>query len=261
MSERLAPLVVAVVGILIVASKAEAVGIGAGILDQTDPQAIQYRIEGGPLKDLAARFKPHELGVLEKLNRADVKHLSRLETIVIPSEWRDETAYSPFPRQYVAAAPLPKLLIVDQPSQAFAAYEFGQLVHWGPTSTGRQARPTPTGLYHLNWRARTRTSTLSGEWRLNWYYNFHNTRGLAFHEFDLPGVPASHACVRLLTRDAMWIYNWGDSWTLDAKGQLASPGTPVVILGSYNFSAPPPFRSVDYLARGVALPAVLPGQP
>jgi hypothetical protein len=56
----------------------------------------------------------------------------------------------------------------------------------------------------------------------------------------------------------MWIYQWGASWTLDAQGQLASPGTPVVILGSYNFTAPPPFRSPDYLARGVTLPAALP---
>ena len=51
---------------------------------------------------------------------------------------------------------------------------------------------------------------------------------------------------------------WGASWALDAQGQLASPGTPVVILGSYHFTAPPPFRSPDYLARGVTLPAALP---
>lgn len=253
---RLSPIAVAVTGLLLVSSRVEALGVE--IVDQTDPQPIQYRIEGGPLRELAERFKPQELALLEKLNRADVKHLSRLESIVVPSEWRDEADYSPFPREYAAAAAMPKLLIVDQPSQAFAAYEFGQLVRWGPTSTGRQAKPTPGGRFHLNWRARTRTSTLSGEWRLNWYFNFHNTRGLAFHEFDLPGVPASHACVRLLARDAMWIYQWGASWTLDAQGQLASPGTPVVILGSYNFTAPPPFRSPDYLARGIILPAALP---
>jgi lipoprotein-anchoring transpeptidase ErfK/SrfK len=201
---RLSPIAVAVTGLLLVSSRVEALGVE--IVDQTDPQPIQYRIEGGPLRELAERFKPQELALLEKLNRADVKHLSRLESIVVPSEWRDEADYSPFPREYAAAAAMPKLLIVDQPSQAFAAYEFGQLVRWGPTSTGRQAKPTPGGRFHLNWRARTRTSTLSGEWRLNWYFNFHNTRGLAFHEFDLPGVPASHACVRLLARDAMWIY-------------------------------------------------------
>lgn len=258
MSQRLSPFVVAVVGLLLVPWSAQAFGLG--ILDQTDPQPIQYRIEGGPLRDLAARFKPQQLEVLEKLNRADVKHLSRLEKVVIPSDWRDESAYSPFPQQYAAAAALPRVLIVDQPSQAFAAYEFGQLVHWGPTSTGREARPTPSGRYDLNWRARTRASTLSGEWRLNWYFNFHNRRGLAFHEFDLPGVPASHACVRLLARDAAWIYKWGESWTLDAKGQLASAGTPVVILGQYAFGAPPPWQSSGYWAKPVALPESIPSR-
>jgi hypothetical protein len=253
---RLSPLPIAAVALLVTASSAFAVA--APMVDQSDPQPIQYRIEGGPLRDLAAKFRPNELAVLEKLNRADVKHLSRLEKLVLPSEWRDELAYSPFPAEYAAAAGEPKVLIVDQPSQAFAAYEYGRLVHWGPTSTGRQARPTPAGRYHLNWRARSRISTLSGEWRLNWYFNFHNRRGLAFHEFDLPGLPASHACVRLLTRDAMWIYKWGESWTLDAKGQLAAAGTPVVILGSYDFTSPPPFRTPEYLARGVALPDELP---
>lgn len=249
---RLSPTIILAFSLLS-AARAEAVGI----VDQTDPQAIQYRIEGGPLRELAARFKPNELELLEKLNRADVKHLARLNRLVVPSEWRPEIEHSPFPATYAAAGATPKLLVVDQPSQVFAAYEHGTLVRWGPTSTGRQAKPTPTGLYHLNWRARTRTSTLSGEWRLNWYFNFHNQRGLAFHEFDLPGLPASHACVRLLARDAMWIYNWGQSWTLDAKDQLVETGTPVMILGEYNFAAPPPWLSAEFWTRPIALPPSL----
>ena len=249
---RLSPTIV-LACLLLSAARAEAVGI----VDQTDAQAIQYRIEGGPLRELAARFKPNELELLEKLNRADVKHLARLNRLVVPSEWRPEIEHSPFPATYAAAGATPKLLVVDQSSQVFAAYEHGTLVRWGPTSTGRQAKPTPTGVYHLNWRARTRTSTLSGEWRLNWYFNFHNQRGLAFHEFDLPGLPASHACVRLLARDAMWIYNWGQSWTLDPKGQLVEAGTPIMILGEYNFAAPPPWLSAEFWTRPIALPPSL----
>ncbi len=99
---------------------------------------------------------------------------------------------------------------------------------------------------------------MSGEWRLNWYFNFHNFRGLAFHEFDLPGVPASHACVRLLARDAMWIYQWGDSWVLDAAGQLAQRGTPVVIVGQYAFDAEKPWLSLEYWARPIVLPETIP---
>lgn len=227
-------------------------------VDQADPAPIQYRIEGGPLRELAARLKPSEIELLEKLNRADLKHLLRLTKVVVPSSFRDEMAHSPFPQQYPAAAATPKLLVVDQPAQVFAAYEFGKQVRWGPVSSGRKEKPTPSGLVHLNWRARSRISTLSGEWRLNWYFNFNNQRGLAFHEFDMPGHPASHACFRLLTRDAMWIFNWGESWTLDSKGQLATHGTPVLILGDYNYAAAPPWQSADFFARAIALPESVP---
>lgn len=175
----------------------------------------------------------------------------------MPGTWRAELDHSPFPKSYAAARTTAKLIVVDQPSQAFVAYEYGEQVHWGPISSGRQSKPTPSGVFHLNWRARSRNSTLSGEWRLNWYFNFHNLRGLAFHEFELPGVPASHACVRLLSRDAEWVYNWGGSWTLDAKGQLQTTGTPVLILGAYAFGAPAPWLAPEYWLKTIALPDVL----
>jgi hypothetical protein len=231
----------------------------AMVVDQTDPktEAIEYRIERmTDIRDLTSRFGGPELALLEKLNRVDLAHMQRLKALVVPSTWRAEIDYSPFPSTYPAANATPKLIVVDQASQAFAAYEYGQQVKWGPTSSGRKAKPTPSGLYHLNWKARSRTSTLSGEWRLNWYFNFHNQRGLAFHEFELPGVPMSHACVRLLTRDAEWIFKWGQGWTLDAKGQLATNGTPVIIQGNYNFEQPGPWQAGSRVV--VTLPVVLP---
>jgi hypothetical protein len=232
--------------------------------DQTDPRAdaIDYRIERTTVdgRDLVSRFGGPELALLEKLNRADLAHLKRLPNVIVPSVWLGELDYSPFPATYPAANATPQLIVVDQPAQAFAAYEYGRLVRWGPISSGRKAKPTPSGLYHLNWRARTRTSTLSGEWRLNWYFNFHNARGLAFHEFELPGVPMSHACVRLLARDAEWVFRWGTGWTLDAKGQLATRGTPVIIQGNYAFNAPPPWLTADG-ARPIELPKEVPIPP
>ena len=256
MSPRLLPraLVGAIVLLIVASRRAEAT-----VVDQADAklEEIAYRLErnadGG--RDLTSRFGGPEIALLEKLNRADLSHLRRLPQVVVPSAFRGDMDHSPFPPTYSAASATPKLLIVDQPAQAFAAYEYGRQVHWGPTSSGRKQKPTPSGVFYLNWRARTRTSTLSGEWRLNWYFNFHNTRGLAFHEFDLPGVPASHACVRLLSRDAEWIYKWGDSWTLDANGQLVTRGTPVIIQGSYAFDAPAPW--ITDRALSIALPKEL----
>lgn len=249
MLKRFLPLTAIAIALLTVAlPRAEALP-----LDQTDT-SIEYRLER--LADLKG-FGGPEIALLEKLNRADARHLPRLTQIVVPITWRTELEHSPFPAAFAAAQSSPKLIVVDQPAQAFAAYENGAQVYWGPISSGRRQKPTPSGLFYLNWRARTRLSTLSGEWRLNWYFNFHNTRGLAFHEFDLPGVPMSHACVRLLARDAEWVYRWGESWTLDANGRIQTPGTPVLILGKYDFNAPPPW--VTNRAIQVMLPAALPG--
>jgi hypothetical protein len=140
--------------------------------------------------------------LIEKLNRTDVKHLPRLDRVVLPSAWRSELEHSPFPATYAAAVTAPKLLVVDQPSQAFAAYEHGRLVHWGPTSTGRQAKPTPSGRYDLNWR-RDAHKPLSGEWRLNWYFNPTTSAGWRF-KIHLPACQRrTPACG--CSRDAMWI--------------------------------------------------------
>jgi hypothetical protein len=142
--------------------------------------------------------------------------------------------------------------------QAFAAYEGGRLVRWGPVSTGRKETPTPAGTFTLTWRARSRRSTDNTDWLLEWYFNFVNERGVSFHLFDLPGYPASHACVRLLLRDAQWLYEWGDQWSLDdSRREVMMPGTPVVILGTYPFGTPAAWLAIDPAAPVITLPETL----
>jgi len=208
-------------------------------------------------RELRWRFGAEGLGILEKLNRADAPHLGRLETLVVPDPplVGDELRYSPLPPLWAWAGSFPKALVVDQPSQVFGAYECGRLVRWGPVSSGRRQRPTPAGLFHLNWRMRGRRSTENPDWYMTWYFNFDNARGLAVHQLELPGHPASHACVRLLERDARWIYGWGAGWTLDAERRsVVALGTPVLVVGAYDFGAPPAWRSLAWLAEGVRLP-------
>jgi hypothetical protein len=88
---------------------------------------------------------------------------------------------------------------------------------------------------------------------MEWYFNFENQRGLALHSYVLPGYPASHACVRLLERDAIWVYEWGEGWMRGAKGVIRE-GTPLLIAGHYAFGEPAPWRLLEFLARGIALP-------
>ena len=219
---------------------------------------VQVRTEArrANAPDLLQRFTPDQITILEALNRADAAHLSRIETLIVPDVWStDLQAYSPFPRDYAWATRHSKLLVVDQASQAFAAYEFGHQVRWGPVNTGRATTQTPSGLFHLNWRSRGRHSTVNSAWFLPWYYNFENFEGLSFHQYALPGRPISHACVRLLERDARWVFEWGEGWTLDDRGwEVLSHGTPVLIVGCYNFNAPPPWRSSAWLGSGILLP-------
>jgi hypothetical protein len=91
-------------------------------------------------------------------------------------------------------AAVPKLLLVARRVQAFGAYEQGRLVRWGPVSTGKKSTPTPTGLFHTNWHARGKVSTENLEWLLPWYFNVHNTRGISFHQFDMPSPAATWKC-------------------------------------------------------------------
>jgi lipoprotein-anchoring transpeptidase ErfK/SrfK len=213
--------------------------------------------------ELRQQFTADQIAVLERLNRRDLEHLLRAEPkvpgLVVPLIWPapdDLVALSPLPDGFPWAETLPKAMVVHQPWQAFAAYESGRLVRWGPVSTGRKETATPSGPFNLTWRSKGRHSTDNAAWFLPWYFNFHNERGVSFHQFDLPGYPASHACVRLLERDAQWLYDWGEQWTLDEAGrQIVTPGTPVLIVGAYGYGAPAPWLNVAALSQRVELKA------
>jgi hypothetical protein len=185
------------------------------------------------------------MSVVLKINRVDRRHIHNGSTLIIPDATDDFMALSPFPQKIELARPVLKLLLISRRVQAFGAYEAGELVRWGPTSTGRKSKPTPAGLYHTNWKTIEKRSTVKHEWILRWYYNLENREGISIHQYDLPGRPASHACVRLLEDDAQWIYDWADGWTLsDDRRSILAYGTPVVIFGEYDFDEPPPWKQL-----------------
>ena len=196
------------------------------------------------------------MALLEKLNRADVGHLEQLRELVVPESWSDELSYSVLPARYASSEAWPTFLVVYLPGQLFGAYEFASLVRWGPVSSGSGSNPTSAGRFALNWRSPGRASTVDPDWFMRWYFNFGNREGLALHAYSLPGYPASHGCIRLLERDAQWLFEWGHTWVLDSSGtQVLKPGTPVFIVGRYDFDAPPPWRSLTWLSSEVELPS------
>jgi lipoprotein-anchoring transpeptidase ErfK/SrfK len=222
---------------------------------------VGYVIEPGKratmtVAQLKQRFTPEQLALLEKLNRADVAHLPAMRQLVVPETFdRDELDYAPLPHQWPSAAQTPKAIVVHLPGQVFGAYEYGRLVKWGPVSSGSEKMPTPEGFHHLNWKSRGRHSTEDPTWYMKWYFNFQSAEGRALHALEMPGYPASHSCIRMLERDARWLYGWGEGWTLDESGvKVVQPGTPVLLTGQYDFKAYYPWRRPEWLARPVDLP-------
>jgi lipoprotein-anchoring transpeptidase ErfK/SrfK len=214
-----------------------------------------YAIKGvKPLAQLKTEIGEENLEAILKLNRVDATHLRLGDTLVIPEPVTDLIDLSPFPREVEMARDIPRLLFVSRRVQAFGAYEFGRLVRWGPTSTGKRSTPTPAGLYHTNWRSKATRSTVNSAWLLRWYFNLDNAKGISIHEYELPGYPASHSCVRLLADDAAWFYGWADEWKLSADHrQVVAYGTPVIVFGEYIYGETPPWKrlATDHCATAV----------
>ncbi len=189
-----------------------------------------------------------------KLNRVDLAHIRDRDSLVVPEAFGDSLDFAPFPRAIAALRDSAKVLLISLRVQAFAAYDSGQLRRWGPTSTGRRDMPTPTGLYHTNWKDKSRISTFDDEWKLEWYVNLDNFQGVSLHEYELPGYPASHSCVRLLEADAIWMYSWAEQWRLAADRRvIAREGTPAVVFGSWAWGERPPWKRLpeDSLATTI----------
>lgn len=175
---------------------------------------------------------------LTTINRKDLHYFRVGDTLMIPDTvMEDRRAYSVFPYYYAAAADIPKIIVVSNKMQCYACYEQGELVYFAAANTGEERKPTFAGRYALNWKARLRKSSLNEEWKLPFTWNFHRYAGSAFHQFDMPGRPVSHSCVRQFLADAEWLYHWGRGAQYDSTKQaIPFTGTPVIIIDIFDFS-------------------------
>ena len=206
------------------------------------------------IQQLEAQLGPDGFTAMLKVNRVDKKHIRVGDSLLIPHIGNDLLSLAPFPRQLETAGNVPKLVLVSRRVQAFGAYEHGTLVYWGPTSTGKKSTPTPAGLYHANWKAKEKRSSINQSWILPWCFNLDDNAGIAFHQFDLPGYPASHGCVRLLEDDAKWIYDWADQWVLSkADSSVVAFGTPVIIFGDYSYGEKPVWKNLTEDPKSAAI--------
>ncbi|MEJ8844588.1 L,D-transpeptidase [Lacibacter sp. H375] len=205
------------------------------------PERLSYHVEN-PIDWLQKNVTAVQKKIVLAVNRTDSSHLKKMDSILVPDDLSgDLELYLPFPPSVSYLNDIEKIIFFSYPSQTFGAYEHGELVYAGPTNMGRKADPTPTGLFYTNWKAEKTTSTFNDEWDLLWNFNIENKLGVGFHQYELPGYPASHSCLRLLETDAKLLYEWADQWILNKKEELLAKGTPVIVFGNYPFDGTKPW--------------------
>lgn len=210
--------------------------------ERIQPIEIGYNFEKSNTWFNANKQSGNNLKLVMALNRMDESNLVKADSILIPKDFSGDIAYyMPFPLEVSSLEEINKIILFSYKTQSFAAYENGVLTYVGPTSMGREKDKTPTGLFFTNWKAEETTSTFNDEWELKWNFNIANKLGVGFHQYELPGYPASHSCLRLLESDAKLLYSWADQWVLENDQKVKLKGTPVVVFGDYDFKAPKPW--------------------
>ncbi len=191
------------------------------------------------LKDFDKKKNYTKYRVLTTLNRKELRYFKIKEQIIVPDTFLpDLRAYSIFPMFYHGASNLRKIIIVSNLYQAYGCYEYGKLVRFAAVNTGKRTTPTYPGRYYVQWKEKLRRSSFNENWIMPYTVNFHRLAGLAFHQFAMPGYPASHMCIRQFYEDAQWLYNWCELPKKDSSGKLnPKSGTPVLVLDFYNFGS------------------------
>jgi len=191
-------------------------------------------------------FTGKALYTILALNRLDRANIGAADTLVVPAKIEEDfLRYSPFPGHVTTLENVKKFVFFSYPIQAFGVYEYGNLIKWGPTSMGKKATKTKTGLMFANWKKEVAISTVSDEWKLRWNVNVANFDGIGWHQYAMPGYPASHSCLRMLEEDAKWMYTWVDTWILNKGGATTrAKGTPLIVYGDYPWGQRRPWKKL-----------------
>lgn len=159
---------------------------------------------------------PVQRDLVQRLNRS-YNYLWAGKEIAVPKNLANMTLFDISPFTLKKEKTGGKEIIVDQEKLAWGAYDAeGNLVFWGPISSGRDkcsdsnnSCRTQTGSYRFfskeSDKCRSGVFPIGkGGAKMPYCMYFH--KGFAMHGADdMPGVRASHGCVRMFTQDAKWL--------------------------------------------------------
>ena len=178
------------------------------------PQFQCIKVRGQSWKKLFPDQVQRDL--VQRLNRT-YNPLWRGKIIAVPKALKIMTLFDLSPFTLKIEPSSNKEIIIDQEKLAWAAYnEQGQLVKWGPISSGQdkcsdsnKSCRTLTGVYQIYSKekedcvSRAYPTGIGGA-KMPYCMFYH--KGFAIHgSDDMPGHRASHGCVRLFTEDAKWL--------------------------------------------------------
>ncbi|WP_298435336.1 L,D-transpeptidase [Geobacter sp.] len=213
-----------------------------------------------PNETLESLFGPDWVTVA-RFNRIDRRHTYPGMTLKVPEDLAAAREYTPLPREYEPAKHYEKYILISLTEQWIGAYENGKLRFSMPAATGAVGHETPTGIFQIDARHRTHTSSLyktedqTAQYPMDFAMRFHvGADNVAYwmHARDLPGRPASHGCVGLfdeamqermygipekpVLQDAKKLYDWavGEDEYEDDTGELEllEDGPVVEVTGS-----------------------------
>lgn len=186
---------------------------GRGLCEKPGYKCVKVQ-RGQSWKKLFPNEKERDL--VQRINRTDT-YLYRGRVLAVPDHINKVNLFdvSPFPLKIKPSDE--KVIIVNQDLLAWGAYTpDGQLVKWGPISSGKDYCPdikrscrTVTGVYRVfnKKSAKCRSNIFPiGRGGSKMPYCMFFYKGFALHgSNEVRGFRDSHGCVRLFTRDAKWL--------------------------------------------------------
>jgi hypothetical protein len=148
--------------------------------------------------------------IVARFNRVDRRHVYPGMTIKVPNDLDAARDYTPMPAVYEPAKRHEKYILVSLTEQWLGAYEYGKLKFSMPAATGAEGHKTPTGVFNVDARHLTHTSSLyktedqTDQYPMDNAFRFYvgpDNVSYWIHARDLPGRPASHGCIGTCDED------------------------------------------------------------
>ena len=181
----------------------QAIGIGTGWSQEIPKGFTVYQVKKGDTLWKITRGKQRLCNIIKRINRVDELHLRG--RILIPTNLLEAKNYIPIPKNLKELRYYKKILIIYLKKQYFGFYRLGELIFWGPVSSGKKGHSTPTGKFKILWKVK---KYYSKKYKASMPYALclSNKLGIFLHAQALPGRPASHGCIRVLKTDAKRLF-------------------------------------------------------